>query len=290
MKILITGAEGQLGRSMADQLQSRPDIQMLAFNRHQLDITSAPAVAKTLSQEQPDMVINTAAYTQVDRAELETKQAHRVNSAGSANLANSCAQTNIPLIHFSTDYVFDGKNACYKESDRPSPIGVYGASKLAGERAIEEMCSQYLILRCSWLFSAYGNNFVKTMLNLGRTKDQLHVVEDQTGKPTSCAEIARVTLQIINNISQQWGLYHLAQPQTTSWFEFANSIFAEAQKQQMGLRVRRVNPIPSSAYTTAAKRPQNSALDCEKLCSTFGITLRPWQASLAHTIRVLNHA
>ena len=211
MKLLITGAAGQLGKSFTALLKDQEDIEFSSYSRKDLDIASQEEVQAVIAREEPDYVINTAAYTQVDLAEDQPEQAFAINKSGVENLALVCQSLQIPLVHYSTDYVFNGANSGgWKEEGITEPLGVYGASKLAGEQAVINTCDKYFILRTSWVFSPYGNNFVKTMLRLGSEREELGVVNDQFGKPTSAEEIARVTLEIIKKNSQQWGIYHLA--------------------------------------------------------------------------------
>ena len=316
MKLLITGAAGQLGQAFVSALQLRSDIEFVACSRRDLDITDANNLRQVIKQTQPDFVINTAAYTQVDLAESEIDSAYLVNQTGAANLAKTCQELDIPLLHFSTDCVFDGKKqGAYSEDDPTQALGVYGASKLAGEKAVQQLCAKYLIFRVSWLFSEFGHNFVKTMLELGSTREQLRVVSDQIGKPTCAAEVVRVVLEILpalyseldseldsesdKNLDSKWGTYHLAQPDVISWHGFAEAIFTQAICERAGFeksglertgfvkRVREILPIPTDGYPTAAQRPANSTLDSTKLQQTFGITLIGWQQSLAQTLSAL---
>ena len=285
MRLLITGADSQVAQSFAVMAQGRDDIKLISYNRAQLDISCTKAVDSVIGRDQPDFVINTAAYTNVDGAESHVQEAVASNQLGPANLALACAEASIPLIHFSTDYVFDGNHSGdYCETDITGPLNVYGASKLAGEQAIQASCSKYLILRSSWIFSPYGNNFVKSMVRLGRSNHDLNVVNDQYGKPTCSTEIARITMEIISRVTNQWGIYHLAQPDAVTWFDFASTIFAEANEQDLELSIQQVTPIPSSGYKTAAKRPNNSILDSTKLERTFNISIKPWRESLMQTI------
>jgi len=238
---------------------------------------------------QPDAVINAAAYTAVDRAESEVEAAFAVNRDGPANLARACERAGISLIHISTDYVFDGsKQGAYVEGDPVSPLGVYGESKLAGEEAVRTLCPKHLILRTSWVFSAHGNNFVKTMLRLGAEREELGVVADQFGKPTSAAEIARLILDTLPDTEGKWGTYHLAQPDAVSWHGFAEAIFDAAKRQGIVMKVEQVQPISTADYPTPARRPANSELDCRLLKSVFGVTIRGWRESLAEVIGELN--
>ena len=290
MKVFIAGADGQVGRALHRQASMR-GWQVMAVDRDDLDITDADAVSATVRSYAPGVVINAAAYTAVDKAESEPDLAYAVNRDGPANLAAACAKLDIPLVHYSTDYVFDGSKAgAYSEADPVAPLGVYGASKLAGEQAVRSACAKYLILRTSWVFSAVRHNFVKTMLRLGREREQLRVVADQYGKPTAATELARLTCEILTKAEGRWGIYHLAQSPVTSWHGLAEVIFAEARRQGADLKVTEVQAITTSEYPTPAGRPANSELNCELLEATFGISIRPWQESLAEVIRELRHA
>ena len=290
MKLLISGAAGQLGQAFVQELERQPDIVFVACSRSELDITDMDNVRQLITQEQPDFVINTAAYTQVDLAETETEAAYRINQLGPANLAQVCQDFDIPLIHFSTDCVFDGhKHGPWTEADPTNPLSVYGASKLAGEQAVQQHCNKHLIFRVSWVFSEFGHNFVKTMLQLGSSREQLRVVNDQFGKPTCAREIARVVLNILPKLRNQWGVYHLAQPEVISWHGFAQAVFNTAKNHQMATKlvVKEVLSIPSSGYPTPAERPANSALDTTKLQQTFAVGISDWQQSLSQTLSAL---
>ena len=299
MKLLIAGAAGQLGSAFVSELakyqplhnDKNSQISFTACNRNELDITNPGQVERVISQQQPDFVINTAAYTQVDLAEVEQEKAYAINQAGPANLAQICERLSIPLIHFSTDCVFDGrKKTAWVEQDATEPVSVYGASKLAGEQAVQQLCDKHLILRVSWVFSEFGRNFVRTMLQLGATHQQLRVVDDQFGKPTCAHEIVRVVLQILKTTPGRWGIYHLAQPEPISWHGFAEAIFAQARaSDQSGspLVVKNVLAVPTSGYPTAAQRPANSVLNTTKLEQTFGVELTGWRQSLAATLSAL---
>ena len=299
MKLLITGAAGQLGSAFVSELakyqplhnDKNSQISFTACNRSELDITNPDQVERVISRQQPDFVINTAAYTQVDLAEVEQEKAYAINQAGPANLAQICEKFSIPLIHFSTDCVFDGrKKTAWVEEDTTGPLSVYGASKLAGEQAVQQLCEKHLILRVSWVFSEFGRNFVRTMLQLGATHQQLRVVDDQFGKPTCAVEIVRLVLQILETNPGHWGIYHLAQPEPISWHGFAEAIFAQARaSDQSGgqLVVKNVLAVPTSGYPTPAKRPANSVLDTTRLEQTFGVELTGWRQSLAATLSAL---
>lgn len=262
--------------------------EMVGTDVGELDIIDVNSVRAMISTVRPDVVINAAAYTAVDRAETDCEATFAVNRDGPVNIAMVCESIGIPLVHYSTDYVFDGsKQGAYVEDDLMAPLGVYGESKQAGEEAVRNICEKHLIFRTSWVFSAHGNNFVKTMLRLGADREELGVVTDQFGKPTSAAEIARLTLEILASGSGQWGTYHLAQPQVTSWYGFARAIFDGACDQGMDLKIADVKAITTSDYPTPAKRPANSALNCDKLGSVFGVVIRPWRESLSEVIEEL---
>jgi dTDP-4-dehydrorhamnose reductase len=287
MKILVIGCKGQVGTEFMRQGEARGH-DMVGLDSSVLDITNAQAVEQAVASHAPDVVINAAAYTAVDKAESDQQAAFAVNRDGPANLAVACAPRDIPLVHYSTDYVFDGsKETPYVEDDPVAPLGVYGESKLAGEEAVRQACQKHLIFRTSWVFSAHGNNFVKTMLRLGAERKELGVVADQFGKPTAAAEIARVTLDILELGTTQWGTYHLAQPESTSWYGFAQAIFDEARRQGVALQVENVRAIGTSDYPTPARRPANSELECEEIEETFTVKIRPWKESLAEVTNEL---
>jgi len=287
MKLLITGSKGQLGTELVRQAIN---YDVVAVDYDQLDIADAKAVSSFVRDIDSDVIINAAAYTAVDKAEEDVDTAFAVNRDGPANLAKVCSELNIPLVHVSTDYVFDGsKDGAYVEGDPVAPLGVYGASKLAGEEAVRTYCPKHLIFRTSWVFSAYGNNFVKTMLRLGAEREELGVVADQIGKPTSAGELARVILAVLPDMEDRWGTYHLAQPDVTLWHGFAEAIFDEARSQGYRMKLKKLNAIGTADYPTAARRPANSELDCHKLERTFGMRIRPWKELLNEVVRELKH-
>jgi len=289
MKVLITGSHGQVGRELM-LLAASYGCQAVGVDQNKLDITDQAAVAQAIHEYSPDAVINAAAYTAVDKAEDDSAAAKAVNATAVSYLAQACADADIPLVHISTDYVFDGsKDAAYDEDDAVSPLGVYGETKLAGEQAVQRLCEKYYILRTSWVFSAHGNNFVKTMLRLGAEREVLGVVADQYGKPTSAKEIARVIYDMLTSHKQAWGLYHIAQPEVSAWFAFAEAIFAEARSQGMALKLSTLNAIQTDDYPTPAKRPANSELNCDRLEQTFKLNIKPWKDSLADVIKDLKH-
>jgi len=285
MKVLITGCNGQVGQELVF-LASEYGCEAIGLDRESFDITDQSVVEKLIQQYQPDVVINAAAYTAVDKAESDVEAAFAVNATGVRYLAQACADMDIPLVHISTDYVFDGsKTGAYVETDAVNPLSVYGKSKLAGEEAVQRICEKYYILRASWVFSAHGNNFVKTMLRLGSEREALGVVADQYGKPTSAQEIAKAIYVMLTSHKEVWGLYHMAQPDVTTWYGFADVIFAEARKQGVKLQLKTLNKITTNDYPTPAKRPINSELDCKKLKKVFAIGIKYWAESLQEVLK-----
>lgn len=290
MKVLITGAQGQLGRELTAQGQLWGG-HVQAPSEDDLDIIDIEKVDRIIARQQPDLIINAAAYTQVDSAESEAAVAFEVNKTGCANLAHICAKNHIPLIHISTDYVFDGqKGTPYLETDPISPVGVYGRSKAEGEIEIRKRLKEHIILRTSWLYGFHGHNFVKTMLNLAQTKQTIRVVSDQYGSPTNAADLARTLLTISERLQSvsdaDWGTYHYCGRGVVSWHTFAEKIM-ELARRYGDIRTTRLDPVTSAEYPTRAVRPANSALDCSRINTHFGIRLQPWQKSLERTIRKL---
>jgi dTDP-4-dehydrorhamnose reductase len=288
MRILVFGAGGQVGREICRATwPSR--YQLLPFERKEIDITGSAAVGETVRREHPDLVINLAAYTAVDRAESEPEAAWAVNCAGAAHLAAACEESGAPLVHLSTDYVFNGRKiGAYREEDAVDPLGVYGRSKEAGERAVRAALEQHVILRTAWVFGASGINFVKTMLRLAGERPVLHVVADQRGCPTAAADIAAAMITIAGYIERGeagWGTYHFAGDAAISWHGFAEAIF-ELAVPQLALRPQ-LEPIATGQYPTPAQRPINSVLDCRRIGKTFGVPPSPWRASLAAVIQEL---
>jgi dTDP-4-dehydrorhamnose reductase len=286
MKIVVFGAGGQIGREVCRA--ARPSRYMvLPLDRKAVDISKSAAVAAILTRETPDLAINLAAYTAVDRAESEPDQAWAVNCAGAAHIAAACGENATPLIHLSTDYVFDGRNTGrYREDDAVGPLGVYGRSKEAGERAVRAALAQHVILRTAWVFGAYGSNFVKTMLRLAAERPVLRVVADQRGCPTAAADIAAALMLIAGYIERgegKWGTYHFAGAGPISWHGFAEAIF-DLAAPQLAARPK-VEPITTDQYPTPAQRPMNSVLDCRKIHDVFGISSPSWRRGLAAVIR-----
>jgi dTDP-4-dehydrorhamnose reductase len=281
MNILITGANGQVGAETG-RCAWPTGWRIARFDRQALNITDESALSDAADRVVPDLIVNLAAYTAVDCAESESVQAFAVNRDGPANLAGLCAQRRIALFHVSTDYVFDGsKRGPYLEDDPVGPLGVYGASKEAGESAIRRALDRHLILRTAWVYGAHGRNFVKTMLRVGGERDTLRVVADQIGTPTWAADIARTLAYLAQAVlsgTERWGTYHYTGAGETSWAGFADAIF-EFAAPMIGRRPA-VIPIGTADYPTAARRPPNSRLDCGKIAREFGIVARPWQEGL----------
>jgi len=288
MTVLVVGAKGQLGHDMLKKLSAR-GLNFTAVDVDELDITDPVAVDRAIFADPPSVVINTAAYTAVDKAETEPDLAFAVNRDGCAHLAAACAKSGIPLIHISTDYVFDGtqKNP-YREDDPVSPIGVYGRSKAAGDEAIRYLLDEHFIIRTAWLYGQYGHNFVKTILKLGRSHEEIRVVNDQYGCPTNAADLAdaisAMALKCVKGRNLTWGTYHYCGEGSTTWHGFATSIIEMAREHE-SLRVQQVVPIPTEAYPTPAKRPKNSVLDCSRIQEAFGIYPVRWQISLKEVIQ-----
>lgn len=287
MSILVVGAGGQVGRELVQRAGSR---RLSGVDRAGLDITDAAAVVQAIRRSSARVVINAAAYTAVDKAERETAAAFAANRDGPATLARACAEAGAVLLHLSTDYVFDGSAAqAYQEHDPAAPLGVYGQSKWEGEQAIRAASPQHLILRVAWVFGAHGNNFVRTMLRLGRERDTLRVVADQRGAPTHAGAIAEVLLELADRVLGgevlPWGTYHYTGAPVTTWHGFAEAIFDEALAAEMITRKPQVEPITTDEYPTPARRPANSALDMTQLGAQLGITAAPWRDGLRETLQ-----
>ena len=279
MKILVLGSKGQLGQCLKDQL-SMTDHDVVYTSREQIDIANFQATKKKISKIDPNLVVNATAYTAVDKAEEEYHTADRINHLAVANIASICNQLGCWLIHISTDYVFDGNSEVpYKEDNPTNPQGVYGSSKLKGESMIEVSGCKYLIIRTAWVYSEYGNNFLKTMLRLSAEHDELSIVGDQIGCPTYAQDIAKSIVSILYCIDLKGassGIYHYCGNEPCSWFEFARAIFYEAEVQ--GLKTPSyIKSIKTTDYPTATIRPAYSVLDCTKIESCFGVTSSNWR-------------
>ena len=281
MKILVFGKTGQVAR----ELQRQCDV--IALGRDDADLSNPVACASVINQLRPDCVINAAAYTAVDRAEDEESLAHTINAASPGMMAGACKEVKIPFLHISTDYIFDGSSGVsWKETDPASPQNAYGRTKLAGEEAIRASDAQHIILRCSWVFSQHGTNFVKTMLRLATTHESLKVVDDQIGGPTAAADIAQTLLILAQAMhgGASGGTYHYTGMPFVSWAQFAREIF-KTSKMELS-----VKGIPSTDYPTPAQRPLNSRLDSRKIKEDFGIEPCDWRSSLETVIKELNSA
>jgi dTDP-4-dehydrorhamnose reductase len=284
MRILVTGANGQVGWELANR-SGQKSCEVLALDRSKLDITDPVSVDREVNRSGVSLVVNAAGYTAVDQAESEPELAFAVNRDGPAYLASACEKAGIPLVHISTDYVFDGqKQGSYLEIDPVSPLSVYGKSKAAGEIAVREHLPEHLILRTSWVYGIRGHNFVKTMLRLGREREVIQVVTDQYGCPTYAADLAETILRIAAHVQEgrqvHWGTYHYCGQGVTSWHGFAEAIFSLARKY-VTLKVRQIEAVTTAEYPAAAPRPANSVLDCSLFRSHFGVVPKPWNESLA---------
>lgn len=281
MKTLITGAKGQVGTDLVLEAQRR-DHDVYGFTSSELDITDSLIVNATISRIKPHILINAAAYTAVDKAETEKEKAYAVNEIGVKNLAEACKNLDIPLLHISTDYVFDGeKQEPYVETDTPNPTSFYGASKLAGEVALQKTWHKHIILRVSWVFGEHGNNFIKTMLRLAKERDEVSVVNDQYGAPTSAKAIAESLLDIAdkNDFAKKdfpWGLYHFESDPGVTWYEFAKEIFSQAKASGIIDKEMIVHPMGSEHFKRPVKRPKNSKLKGGKIKNNFGVPLSEW--------------
>lgn len=298
-RVLVLGAGGQVGRELLRALAPVADV--LAATRSGrvvdggtceiADFNVPETLAPLLDRLRPDWVVNAAAYTAVDRAEVESEAAWRTNAEAPGVIARWCAAEQVPLVHFSTDYVFDGSAATpYREEDATTPLSVYGRSKAAGEVAVRAAGGPHFILRIAWVFASHGSNFLRTMLRLAATRDSLDVVSDQVGTPTSAALIADVTVQLMQRESGMTGTWHLTARGGTSWYGFAKAIFARAEMSGLISRQPVVNAISTGQYPTTVRRPSFSLLDTSKLESGLGMALPGWEEGLDHVIDELVQA
>jgi dTDP-4-dehydrorhamnose reductase len=301
-KILLTGVNGQVGHALKTKLaeyEGLSQFEIVALSREQLDLTKAHDIKRIVRDIKPSLIINPAAYTAVDKAESEPELAYAINATAAQILAEEAARLNAALIHFSTDYVYDGtKPSAYLEADETNPVSVYGKSKLAGEAAIRAVALPHLILRTSWVYGAYGKNFLKTILRLGAERDSLRIVGDQFGAPTSSESIAESVVQLVQSWQpqqqNQTGIYHLTNVGETSWHGFSceivneyNRLSADKNWPALKVHVGNIAAITTAEYPTPAARPENSRLDNTKLKNTFNIALPSWQAGLQQVMQAL---
>ena len=286
MVILVTGASGQLGQALQSIESQFPEINFQFLSSSELDITNLAECKAIFQKVKPDFCINAAAYTAVDKAESEPEKARLINAEGPRNLAQVCKEQDAILLHISTDFIFDGTaTKPYTEEDIPNPTCVYGQTKLEGEKAIQSILEKYFIIRTSWVYSEFGNNFMKTMLRLGSDRESLSVVNDQIGTPTNAVDLAEVLMKIITfchadssflslGVRGLYGVYNFSNKGHCSWYDFAKRIF-EINKIEIDLQ-----PIPSSSYPTPASRPAFSVLDKSKIKRVFGVEVKDWKESL----------
>lgn len=289
MRLLIAGWQGQVARALVEAAPGCPDVTACAVGRAALDICEARSIERALSRIEPSIVINSAAYTAVDKAETDSERAFALNRDGARLLAEAAARRGIPIIHLSSDYVYDGHKASpYVETDPASPTTVFGQSKLEGEQAVQHANPKHVILRTAWVFSPSGRNFVKTMLGQAAEQERVRVVDDQHGSPTYAPHLVTAILELARQLSAgtseqgAWGVYHAAGSGTTTWRALAEEVFRRSAA--LGGPFAAVDPIASADYPTAAQRPANSQLDCGKLERTFGLRLPAWQEGVAECV------
>jgi dTDP-4-dehydrorhamnose reductase len=289
MRLLIAGWQGQIARALVEAAPACPDVAACAVGRAALDICEARSIERALARIEPTIVINSAAYTAVDKAETDAERAFALNRDGARMLAEAAARRAIPIIHISSDYVYGGRKAsAYVEDDATEPATVFGRSKLEGEIAVRKANPRHVILRTAWVFSPMGRNFVKTMLAQAAERPRVRVVDDQRGSPTYAPHLVAAILELARQLSGKkageapWGVYHAAGTGTTTWRGFAEEVFRASAA--LGGPVAEVEPIRSSDYPTPAARPMNAQLDCAKLERTFGLRLPPWQEGVADCV------
>lgn len=290
MRIAVTGRHGQLARSLRERADADAGITLAFLGRPELDLSRPESVAQALARCDADLVINAAAYTEVDKAEGEADVAFAVNATGAGAVASAAADLGLPVIQISTDYVFDGQAVTpYSETAPTNPLSVYGASKLAGEAAVAGANPQYLIIRTAWVYSPFGKNFVKTMLRLAGERDELRIVDDQAGNPTSALDLADGIMAAASAALQpgfkDWGVYHIAGSGSTSWAGFAAHLLEESGRA--GGSSAKIKPIPGADFVTAAERPSNSRLDCAKAEKIFDYRAPDWRHSSSGIVRRL---
>lgn len=282
--ILLIGSTGQLGRELQQILLP---LGAIALARPQIDLSQPESLRQLIAEIQPQVIINAAAYTAVDKAESEPQLATAINATAPGILAEVAQKLGSFLIHVSTDYVFDGTQSLpYRETDKTNPLGVYGQTKLAGEEAIRQNCENHLILRTAWVYGSYGNNFVLTMLKLGAEREEIRVVADQIGSPTSARDLAVAIAHIVPQLTPLIaGTYHYTNSGVASWYDFAVAIFEEAREIEIPLKIQRVIPITTAEYPTPAKRPAYSVLACEKISKILGTTRPHWRVALRQMLK-----
>ena len=279
-KILVTGSNGQLGQCLKQQLQNTGDVSCYFATREDLDITNNDVVHQFFGEHNFDYCINTAAYTNVEKAESEQKEAFLINAEGAYNLAKACKKYNVVLLHISTDYVFDGMaKTPYQEQDPTNPLNVYGASKLKGEQHIGDTWNKHFIIRTSWLYSQYGHNFLNSMLEFAKQKKALTITTQQKGTPTNANELAQVLVTIIKTGNARYGVYHFSNQGEATWYDFAEAIFKATGE------IDTVNLAKTEHYATFAKRPSYSILDCTKIIKNLGVQTSNWKTSLRALIK-----
>lgn len=291
--LLVTGSGGQVGSKLLNELAGLGKV--VGIDVQDLDLTQTAAISAFVQKLRPAAIVNAAAYTAVDKAESEPETARKINADAVRTFGVEARKLKIPLVHYSTDYVFDGSGERpWNETDRTGPLGVYGQTKLEGEMALSASGCTHVVMRTSWVFSDHGHNFVKTMLRLGGERETLSVVSDQIGAPTSASTLARMTRLVLERafatgqgFAPFSGLYHLTCAGTTSWHGFATTIFAKARALGFPLKVQTVVPITTDAYPTPAMRPSNSRLDCSKFIETFGVRPESWENALDETLQSL---
>lgn len=280
-KILVTGSNGQLGSCIKIKSKEQKTLDFVFLDSKGLNVTNSKQIDEVFSNNNFDYCINCAAYTAVDQAEEDTNEAYNINVLGSKNLAEACKKFKVILIHISTDFVFEGKaEVPYLETDVTNPINIYGQTKLLGEKVIQSTLSEYYIIRTSWLYSEFKNNFVKTMLNLASKRDVLNVISDQLGTPTNANDLSSTILKIINSNIKRYGLYHYSNLGETSWYGFAQFIF-----KHLNINIQ-VNAVNSDQFVTKAKRPNYSVLDKTKIINTFKLEILDWDQSLKNHLKL----
>jgi len=300
IRALVTGARGQVGTELARELAGR--VEVIAHDRGTLDLADPAQIAARVREARPDLIVNAGAYTAVDKAETDAEAARAVNAVAPGVLGEEARRANALLVHFSTDYVFDGtKRSPYVESDATNPLGVYGRTKLEGERAIAAAGCRHVILRTSWVYGPHGKNFMLTMLRLAEGRDELRVVDDQRGAPTSSRALARLVRELldrngdldeiaraeVDECAERGGLYHATAAGETTWYGFAQAIFNEMGRRRRGARIPRLVPITTREYPTPARRPANSVLSNARLHDAFGVSIPDWRRGLEESVSAL---